>query len=246
MRKLWREVVFDIIRVPLADAVLRLVERQRNGEAVDPTPAKEAIDSFIRLGIDESYPDKESLNLYQEYFEPTLLETTEAYHREAVEACLAADTISDYVKKVADWLKMEEGRMDNAIAREPLVRKCEDILLREHTKELSVEFEMLLNFDEDEDLQSVLALHALLARVGIQGDKDLEQVLTSFEQHVAADLEAAAKPVDDVGEKAANPSALLETNHKYSSMVRRVEDKRFLDVWDKTYRTFTGQNTLKG
>ena len=56
----------------LATGVLRLIEKQRNGETIDQTLVKKIVDSFVSLGLDESDTNKQSLDVYKEHFETPL------------------------------------------------------------------------------------------------------------------------------------------------------------------------------
>ncbi|KAG8991940.1 hypothetical protein FRB94_012144, partial [Tulasnella sp. JGI-2019a] len=53
----------------LANAVLRLIESQRNGETIDVTLVKKVVDSFVSLGLDESDNNKTTFDVYKEHYE---------------------------------------------------------------------------------------------------------------------------------------------------------------------------------
>jgi cullin 1 len=74
----------------LTNAVLRLVERQRNGEVIDPGLVKKVVDSFVSLGLDNTDPNKECLDVYKEHFEEPFIQATEVYYKKESENFLAA------------------------------------------------------------------------------------------------------------------------------------------------------------
>lgn len=103
----------------LAGAVLRLIERQRNGETIDQGLVKKVVDSFVSLGLDESDINKVSYEIYKEHFEQPFLEATEKYYRKESETFLAENNVQDYLKKAEERLREEEDR----------VERLEDILV---------------------------------------------------------------------------------------------------------------------
>lgn len=74
-----------------------------------------------------------------------------------------------------------------------LINRCEHVLIREHSEIMWEEFQKLLDYDKDEDLQR---MYALLARI----HEGLEPLRKKFEEHVKqAGLVAVSKLVGDGG-----------------------------------------------
>ena len=184
----------------LAGALLRLIERQRNGETIDQTLVKKVVDSFVSLGLDEGDINKVSYEVYKEHFEVPFLEVTEKYYKQESESFLASNSISDYLKKAEDRLREEEDRVErylNTQTRKPLISKCEHVLIREHADLMWESFQGLLDFDKDEDLQR---MYSLLSRI----PEGLEPLRKKFEEHVKkAGLAAVSKLVGEAGETTA-------------------------------------------
>ena len=110
----------------LAGAVLRLIERQRNGETIDQGLVKKVVDSFVSLGLDDSDINKVSYEIYKEHFEQPFLEATEKYYRKESETFLAENNVQDYLKKAEERLREEEDRVErylNTNTRKGLVSK---------------------------------------------------------------------------------------------------------------------------
>ena len=94
------------------NAVLRLIERQRNGESVDTDLVKKSIESFVALGLDESDANRTNLDVYKDAFEKPFIAQTEQYYRQESEAYIAANSVTDYMKKAVARLQEEEDRVD--------------------------------------------------------------------------------------------------------------------------------------
>jgi len=234
----------------LAGAILRLINRQRDGQEIDQGLVKRVVDSFVSLGLDEADINKAHLDVYKEHFEIPFLEATEKYYKLESEAFLAENSISDYLKKVEQRLREEEDRVErylNTNTREPLISKCGHVLIREHSKLMHESFQSLLDYDKDEDLQR---MYALLTRI----PDGLEPLRNKFEEYVKnAGLAAASGLVGEDGAAAeidpkAYVDALLEVHRKSSETVKRnfKGDVGFVVSLDKACRDFVNRNAATG
>lgn len=237
----------------LAGAVLRLIERQRNGETIDQGLVKKVVDSFVSLGLDESDINKVSYEVYKEHFEQPFLEATEKYYRKESETFLAENNVQDYLKKAEERLREEEDRVErylNTNTRKGLISKCEHVLIREHAELMWDSFQNLLDFDKDEDLQR---MYSLLSRI----TEGLEPLRRKFELHVKLAGDNAVSKL--VGEGASNAEApevdpksyvdaLLEVHHKNSETVTRSfrGEAGFVASLDKACRDFVNRNKATG
>ncbi|KAG6848747.1 hypothetical protein H0H93_014413 [Arthromyces matolae] len=249
----WKEVFFKQVQKEdrkLTTAVLRLITQQRNGESIDQGLVKKVVDSFVSLGLDNADLNKECLDVYKEHFEVPFLQATEEYYKKESESFLAANSVSDYLKKVEDRLKEEEDRVERYLhtkTRKELIAKCDDVLIRQHSELMWESFQSLLDFDKDEDLQR---MYALLARI----PEGLEPLRKKFELHVkTAGLSAISKLLEagettgDVDPKA-YVDALLEVHRKNSETVVRSfkSEAGFAASLDKACREFVNRNAATG
>ncbi|KZT64949.1 Cullin-domain-containing protein [Daedalea quercina L-15889] len=233
----------------LAGALLRLIERQRNGETIDQTLVKKVVDSFVSLGLDEGDINKVSYEVYKEHFEAPFLEVTEKYYKQESKAFLSENTVAEYLKKAEERLREEEDRVErylNNNTRKGLISKCEHVLIREHAERMWENFQELLDYDKDEDLQR---MYALLARI----PEGLEPLRKKFEEHVKrSGLAAVSKLVGDGGADAVDPKAyvdaLLEVHQKNSETVTRSfrGEAGFVASLDKACREFVNKNDATG
>lgn len=234
----------------LAGAILRLIERQRNGETIDQGLVKKVVDSFVSLGLDEGDILKVSHEVYKEHFEQPFLEATEKYYTHESETFLAENSVPDYLKKAEERLREEEDRVErylNTNTRKSLVSKCEQVLIRAHSSLMWEHFQVLLDYDKDEDLQR---MYALLARI----QEGLEPLRKKFEEHVknagstaVAKLVEGGTNVDDLDPKG-YVDALLQVHHKNSETVTRSfrGEAGFVASLDKACREFVNRNKATG
>lgn len=235
----------------LASAILRLIEAQRNGEVINQGLVKKVVDSFVSLGLDETDTNKACLDVYRDHFELPFIETTERYYKHESETFLAANTVSDYLRRAEERLKEEEDRVDrylNTQTRKPLVTKCEHVLIREHSHLMWENFQSLLDYDKDEDLQR---MYALLSRI----PEGLEPLRKKFEDHVnKAGMGSVSRLVEEAGNSTdsldpkAYVDALLDVHRKNTETVNRSfrGEAGFLASLDKACREFVNKNPATG
>ncbi|KAG6876366.1 hypothetical protein C0993_003662, partial [Termitomyces sp. T159_Od127] len=192
----------------LTIAVLRMIERERNGDSIDQGLVKKVVHSFVSLGLDDADLNSECLNVYGDHFERPFLEATMAYYRRESKAFLESHNVTDYLKKAEEWLKEEEDRVERCLvtlSRKALITACEEILILEHQMTLWEHFPQLLEFDKDEDLRR---MYGLLSRL----PDGLEPLRRNFEQFVkAAGLAAVATLVTGTDTDGVDPKVYVDT-----------------------------------
>nr|CAN75926.1 hypothetical protein VITISV_010491 [Vitis vinifera] len=147
--------------------LLRMIERERLGEAVDRTLLNHLLKMFTALGI------------YLESFEKPFLEcTSEFYAAEGMKYMQQSD-VPDYLKHVEIRLHEEHERCLlylDASTRKPLVATAERQLLERHISAiLDKGFMMLMDGNRIEDLQR---MYLLFSRVNAL--ESLRQALSSY------------------------------------------------------------------
>ena len=96
----------------LTSAVLKLIEKQRNGETIESDLVKKVIDSFVALGLDEADTNRQNLEVYREAFEKPFLAATEVFYKAESEQYIGDNSITEYMKKAETRLAEEENRID--------------------------------------------------------------------------------------------------------------------------------------
>ncbi|KAG7447775.1 Cullin-domain-containing protein [Guyanagaster necrorhizus] len=247
----WKSQLFLFIQTDnqkLAKAVLRLIERHRNGEMIDQRLVRNMVLSFVSLGLDNTDLNKECLEMYNEYIEAPFIQDKEQSYKKESEAFLAENKVSDYLKKVEERLR-EEDRVEiylHTKTHKEMIQKCEEVLIRQCAQPMWDSFQKLLDFDQDEDLQR---MYALLSRIS----GGLDPLRKRFEVHVKqAGLSAISKLVGEGSAVDVDPKiyvdALLEVHQKNSETVARCfqGEVGFAAILDKACEGFVNRNAATG
>lgn len=96
----------------LGNAILKQVEKQRNGEVIETSLIKKVIDSLVSLGLDELDSTKQNLEVYRADFEILFLQATELYYKAESDSYVTENSVVDYMKKAETRLKEEEDRIE--------------------------------------------------------------------------------------------------------------------------------------
>ena len=191
--------------------------------------------------------NKASLDNYKEHFEIPFLTATEAYYKHESESFVAENPVSSYLKTAEERLKEEEDRVERYLhttTRKLLITKCEHVLIRTHSQLMWENFQSLLDYDKDEDLQR---MYSLLSRI----PEGLEPLRRKFEEHVKrTGLAAVSKLVGtdlaaiEALEPKAYVDALLEVHTKSSETVNRSfkGEAGFVASLDRACREFVNRN----
>ncbi|KAF9442533.1 Cullin repeat-containing protein [Macrolepiota fuliginosa MF-IS2] len=235
----------------LTNAIVGLINQERNGELIDQDLIKKVVNSFVALGVDKLNLNKECLDVYSDEFEAPFLQATENYYTAESEAFLAKNSVLAYLKKVEERLREEEARAEHCLhakTHENLVKKCEDILIQARSELIWEEFQTLLDFGKDEDLQRMCTL---LSRV----PHGLEPLHEKFEAHVkqvgltsiSKLVEGGFANVESIDPKA-YVDALFEVHRKNSEIVQGCfgGEVGFAAGLDRACRGFVNRNAATG
>ncbi|KAF8544914.1 Cullin [Trichophaea hybrida] len=242
----WKMDLFDDVQKHVMDGVLKLVEKQRNGETIETAMVKSIVDSFVSLGLDENDSTKSTLDVYREFFELPFLKATTAYYQIESKQFVAENSVVEYMKKAETRLGEEQNRVQMYLHPDisgPLMKTCERVLIQEHAPLLREEFQVLLDSDRQSDLQR---MYNLLSRI----PDGLEPLRTKFEAHVRrAGLSAVDKIADDGGdnlEPKVYVDALLEVHTQYQSLVNTAfkGEAEFVRSLDNACREFVNRNKV--
>lgn len=241
----WKEDMFGTTQNAVMDAVLRLVEKQRNGETIEQSKIKDVVTSFVSLGIDESDSTKSTLDVYRMYFEKPYLEATSQYYENESQQFLAENSVVDYMKKAERRLDEEKERVPLFLLAEimqPLMKTCEQALIAKHATVLRDEFQVLLDNDREEDMAR---MYKLLARI----PEGLDPLRTRFETHVRRAGHLAVEKVADQGDNLdpkAYVDALLEVHTQYAALVKTAftGESEFVRSLDNACREYVNRNKV--
>ncbi|RMY68324.1 hypothetical protein D0863_07189 [Hortaea werneckii] len=241
----WKEDMFGSTQNAVMDAVLRLVEKQRNGETIEQSKVKQVVDSFVALGIDEADSTKTNLEVYRQYFEKPYIEATQKYYQNESQSFLAENSVVDYMKKAERRLDEEKERVPLFLLAEimqPLMKCCEGALIADHAVLMRDEFQILLDNDREEDMAR---MYKLLARI----PEGLDPLRSRFENHVRRAGLLSVEKVADQGdglEPKAYVDALLEVHTQYAALVQTAftGESEFVRSLDNACREYINRNKV--
>jgi len=241
----WRTQFFALVHEKVMDAVLKLVERQRNGETIEHGKIKQVVDSFVSLGLDENDATKTTLEIYRVHFEKPFLAATRAFYQQESKQFVSENSVVDYMKKAEARLDEEEERVRMYLHNDisgPLKKACCEVLIADHSALLRDEFQVLLDNDREEDMAR---MYKLLSRI----PDGLDPLRQKFEAHVRnAGLAAVAKVASDAEklEPKVYVEALLEIHTQYQTLVKRAfsDEPEFTRSLDNACREFVNRNAI--
>ncbi|KAL9057528.1 MAG: hypothetical protein Q9162_002260 [Coniocarpon cinnabarinum] len=242
----WYQVMFGDTQNTVMAAVLRLVERLRNGETVEHSQIKSVVDSFVALGIDENDQNKGTLEVYRNYFEKPFLANTESYYQTESDRFLAENPVVEYMKKAETRLNEEREHVPLFLIediRTPLTKVCNETLITRHRNTLQEEFQKLLDDDRIEDLGR---MYRLLLRI----PDGLDPLRTRFEKHVVntgrVEVEKAAAESGENVEPKAYVDALLAVHTQYSDLVNKAfsSESEFVRSLDSACTEYVNHNKV--
>ncbi|KAJ3673348.1 hypothetical protein LUZ60_006722 [Juncus effusus] len=186
----FRDLVYHEIKGKVKDAVLSLIDQEREGEQIDRALLKNILDIFVEIGLG-------NMDCYELDFEVYLLENTASYYSRKASIWILEDSCPDYMLKAEDCVKREKERVGHYLhssSENKLLEKVQNELLAVYASEL-LEKEhsgcyALLRDDKTEDLSRMYRLFSKIT-------KGLDPVSQMFKQHVTSEGTALVKQAED-------------------------------------------------
>eukprot|EP00775_Hariotina_reticulata_P008401 gene8401-8585_t len=213
----FRDQVYADVKRNARAAVLKLIEREREGELIEKTLLKNILDIFIEVGMG-------SMDHYERDFEDVLLTDTAGYYKRKAAEWINEDSCPEYMLKeerVDNYLHAStKAKLLNQVETEVLLKYENDLLQKEHSGCAA-----LLRDDKTDDLAR---MYRLFSRI----NKGLDPIADCFKEHVEGEgmklVKEVAEAVEAKKEKdAGKPSKDSGTSHEqqYVRQVIELHDK---------------------
>ncbi|CAD5174261.1 unnamed protein product [Musa acuminata subsp. malaccensis] len=186
----FRDLVYQEIKGKVKDAVISLIDQEREGEQIDRALLKNVLDIFVEIGLG-------NMECYENDFEADLLKDTAAYYSRKASNWILEDSCPDYMLKAEECLKREKDRVAHYLhssSEQKLLEKVQHELLFAYASQL-LEKEhsgchALLRDDKVDDLSRMYRLFCRIPR-------GLDPVSQIFKQHVTSEGTALVKQAED-------------------------------------------------
>ncbi|VDN02502.1 unnamed protein product [Thelazia callipaeda] len=254
----WKEHLFIHMRDSVTSAVLKLIERERNGEKISTKLISGVIQCYVELGVNENDSNIGSvmstsvahvdrlpkLRVYRDHFEKRFIIETETYFANEAAEFIATNSVTDYMKKVENRLKEEKERCNlylHESTQDLLAKTLEKVLITKQLDLFQCEFGNLLECNKDSDLER---MYMLCDRV----ENGLDELRLALEKHISRQGEAALEKIADI---AANDpkhyvSTILEVHKRYHGLVTCSfkNEPGFVQALDKACTSFINRNSI--
>ncbi|CAA2985391.1 cullin-1 isoform X1 [Olea europaea subsp. europaea] len=186
----FRDLVYPELNAKVRDAIISLIDQEREGEQIDHALLKNVLDIFIEIGAGQ-------MEHYKNDFEAPLLVDTAAYYSRKASNWILEDSCPDYMLKAEECLKREKDRVSRYLhssSETKLLEKVHHELLSVYATQLLGKehsgCHSLLRDDKREDLSRMYRLFSKIPR-------ELEGVANIFKQHVTAEGTTLVKQAED-------------------------------------------------
>ncbi|KAF4349279.1 hypothetical protein F8388_007093 [Cannabis sativa] len=118
----FRDLVYREVNSKARDAVVALIDKEREGEQIDRALLKNVIDIFVEIGMGH-------MESYELDFEGPMLLDSGAYYSRKASYWILEDSCPDYMLKAEECLKRERDRVSNYLhsSSEPKLVEVEDL-----------------------------------------------------------------------------------------------------------------------
>ncbi|CAF0844139.1 unnamed protein product [Adineta steineri] len=245
----WQKVVFQPLYKQVTHACLDLIKSERNNEIINTRLISGVIQSYVALGFTEDTTNNNqmtspTLTIYKDFFEIQFLHDTEQFYRLEAATFLVHNSVTEYLRKVAQRLDEEVHRVQSYLhpsTLSVLIKKVEEVLIRDQLDVIYTEAKTLLR---DERHQDLAPLYKLVSRVP-NATNELKNIV---ENHI---YEMGINTIERVSGTAINdPKLYIETtidiHKKYLKLVQDAfgGEQGFTAALDKACGKFINNNVV--
>ncbi|XP_076950361.1 cullin-1-like [Bidens hawaiensis] len=186
----FRDSVYEETKIKARDAVIALIDQEREGEQIDRALLKNVLGIYVEIGMGV-------MDCYMQDFETQMLADTSAYYSRKASNWIVEDSCPDYMLKAEECLKKEKDRVLNYLhtsSEKKLIENVQNELLVTYSSQL-LEKEhsgcrTLLQDDKVDDLTRMFRLFSKIP-------KGLDPVANMFKQHVTAEGMSLVQQAED-------------------------------------------------
>ncbi|KAI3449521.1 hypothetical protein Pfo_006186 [Paulownia fortunei] len=220
----FRDLAYQELKFKARDAVITLIDQEREGERIDRALLKNVLDLYVEIGMGQ-------MEYYENDFENALLNDTAAYYSRKASDWIVEDSCPDYMLKAEQCLKKEKDRVSHYLhssSETKLLEKVQDELLVVYTNQL-LEKEhsgcrALLRDDKVEDLSRMYRLFHKIP-------KGLEHIANIFKQHVSSEGMVVIQQAEDAASNKAEKAGGAQEQALVTKVIK-LHDKYFAYVTD--------------
>ncbi|CAF4415805.1 unnamed protein product, partial [Rotaria sp. Silwood2] len=154
--EIWKLVFFQLLNKQVTSACLQLIKDERQNEIINSRLISGVIQSYVELGLIENaslsdnnhHTTSPALTIYKDYFEIPFLQQTEQFYRLEAATFLLHNSVTEYLRKVAQRLDEEVHRVQSYLHSSTLgilIKKIEDILIHDQLQAIYTEAKILLH-----------------------------------------------------------------------------------------------------
>mmetsp|Transcript_7717 Transcript_7717/g.47813 ORF Transcript_7717/g.47813 Transcript_7717/m.47813 type:complete len:793 (+) Transcript_7717:183-2561(+) len=173
----FRDLVYAAVARDARDAILAMVKKEREGEPIDRSLVKQALQIFVDIGVGD-------LDAYQSDFEVYLVTDTSMFYKTKASEWVVNDGLPEYLVKAEECLHREHERVGHYLhpSSEPrLLETVEaELLSRNETELLEKEQSGCAALLQDDKVQDLARLFRLFQRV----PNGLLAITAIFRKHV--------------------------------------------------------------
>ncbi|KMZ58707.1 putative Cullin-1 [Zostera marina] len=186
----FHNLVYQVINLQVKNAVIKLIDNEREGEQIDRSLLKNVLGIFVEIGMG-------SMECYENDFEADMINDTGCYYSRKATNWIVEDSCPEYMLKAEECLRREKDRVSNYLhfsSERNLLEKVQHELLFVYTNQL-LEKEhsgcrALLQDDKVDDLSRMYRLFSKVTH-------GLDPVSQIFKQHVTTEGTALVKQAED-------------------------------------------------
>lgn len=186
----FRDLVYQELKTTVRDAVISLIDREREGEQIDRALLKNVLGIFVEIGMG-------NMGCYENDFESAMLEDTAAYYSRKAASWILEDSCPDYMQKAEECLKREKERVSHylhADSEQKLLGRVEHELLSQYENQLlEKEHSGCHSLLQDGKMDDLSRMYRLFCRI----PKGLEPIAHFFKQHVTDEGTTLVKQAED-------------------------------------------------